>query len=191
MVALNPAKRHSTVPAARFENLVVTEAEEEVLVYDQQSHHIHHLNHSSAVIWRLCDGKRKVSEIRAVASNKLNGTVSEEMVKIAISSLDTAGLLSDPLHDDLRVDRSSRRTFLRRAAVSGAIAVPAIVSVTAPVAAASNCGVACTCNSDCSGGSCPLCNNDSGATMAGYCCKNYGVGSPGPFPCITTRDCAG
>ncbi len=51
------------VPAARITGLVITEAKDEVLVYDTERHHIHHLNRTSATIWRLLDGRRSMSEL--------------------------------------------------------------------------------------------------------------------------------
>ena len=168
------------VPAARYLNLVMTETATEVLVYDQESHHIHHLNRSSATIWRLCDGERTTADLAAAASRELGTNVSAEMVRVALGKLADASLLDGELPATMRPAISSRRTFMKKAAVAGGIAVPAIVSVTAPTAAGAStplaCGESCVdvqppgdnmCNSQCSqcslvGGVGPVCCNPGG-----------------------------
>ena len=59
----------SAVPAARFEHIVVNAVGGEVLVYDRASNQIHHLNESSATVWRLCDGERTVADIARAAGS--------------------------------------------------------------------------------------------------------------------------
>jgi hypothetical protein len=138
---------HGRVPAARYDNIVVTETADEVLAYETDRHHIHHLNATTAAVWRQCDGRRDVGEIARLAGESLGAPVDEATVRLAVTKLDEAGLLVEPLAADLRVSRMNRRTFMQRAGVAGAIAVPAIVSVTAPAAAqnaSTGCGVGCT-----------------------------------------------
>ncbi|HET8634386.1 MAG TPA: PqqD family protein, partial [Gemmatimonadales bacterium] len=48
----------SVVPAARVTDLIVSKTSNDLLVYDQRTHHIHHLNEAAAAIWRMCDGQR-------------------------------------------------------------------------------------------------------------------------------------
>ncbi len=180
------AARHTglsaaAVPAARIEGLVTTEAGEEVLVYDQERHHIHHLNRTSAVIWRLCDGSRSVTAIALAASGETNIGIDETIVRLAIGELADAGLLARPVADTMRGPAQSRRVFMKRAAVAGAIAVPAIVSMTAPAAAggASNsCGMRCTANSDCYGKCCSQCGPYTGPGYDGTICLNAKTNTP-------------
>ncbi len=115
------------VPAARTIDLVTTESKDEVLVYDQAVHHIHHLNATAAKVWRLCDGERTVSEIAAEAG------IAEDAVKLALRTLEDAQLLDAPLATTMR-GTQSRRAFMKKAAIAGQI--PAIVSITAPISAA-------------------------------------------------------
>lgn len=117
----------SIVPAARIKELVTNEVDGEVLVYDQATHHIHHLNETSAAVWRLCDGQRTLAEVARAAG------IRPETVQVALGKLADASLLRDELALDLRAPAQSRRAFMKKAAIAGAI--PAIVSVTAPLAA--------------------------------------------------------
>jgi len=114
-----------SVPGARRENLVTTEVKEEVLVYDEERHHIHHLNQTAAAVWRLCNGQRTVSDIAQVTG------IEEDAVRITLHKLDQANLLNGALATDMRGNQS-RRSFMKKVGIA---AVPAIVSVTAPSAA--------------------------------------------------------
>jgi hypothetical protein len=127
-----------TVPAARVENLVTTTSKDEVLVYDQDRHHIHHLNPTAAAVWSLCNGRRTVTEVAQAAG------VDEEAVRLALRKLEDANLLDGTLEAGVRGTTQSRRSFMKKAAVAGAIAVPAIVSISAPHAAAAQSVPTCT-----------------------------------------------
>ena len=127
-------QRSLPVPAARTAHLVTTQSKDEFLVYDQQRHHIHHLNPTAAAIWWFCDGTRTVSDLARAAA------VDEESVRIALRKLDDAHLLDGPLSTEIRGVTQSRRTFMRKAAVAGAVAVPVVVSMSAPPAAAAQSG---------------------------------------------------
>jgi hypothetical protein len=130
---------HRAVPAARTTDLVTTHSRDEVLVYDQAVHHIHHLNASAAKVWILCDGKRSIGAIA------METGLNPDAVKLALGTLEDAQLLDGPVPSELR-STQSRRTFMKKAAIAGA--VPIIVSVTAPIAAAAA-SRGCTCNGPC------------------------------------------
>jgi hypothetical protein len=123
------------------------------LVYDKQCHHIHHLNATAAAIWRLCDGERTVCDLA------LHASIDEEAVRLALRKCEDARLLDGPLSTEMR-GTQSRRAFLRKAAVVGAVALPTIVSISAPSAAAASShppgtiGDPCTSGSDCASGNC-------------------------------------
>ena len=90
-------------PRARVTDLVITEAAGEVLVYDQVTHHIHHLNRMSVVVWRLCDGRRTADDLVRLARMKLGGDVDRLAVRLALTKLDEARLLDGPLDRELRL----------------------------------------------------------------------------------------
>jgi hypothetical protein len=124
------------VPAARADGLIVTRSHEEVLVYDTGAHHIHHLNHLSAAVWRLCDGQRTVGDLARLAQIEVDGVVTVESVELTLTKLSTANLLDGEIGAGPRGTRQSRRAFLRRSAIAGAVAVPVVISISAPQAAA-------------------------------------------------------
>lgn len=160
----------AVVPAARIADLVITEAADEVLVYDKKRHQIHHLNHTSAVIWRLCDGSRTVQELTKAARVQLGGDVDSSIIELAMANLAEANLFTQPVAgSSIRNVSYSRRKMLRRAAVAGAIAVPAIVSMTAPTAAqTASCLFTQTCTNKNTGAFCCL-DCGGGILSAGVC----------------------
>lgn len=121
--------RSLIVPAARTADLVVSESGNDVLVYDQRSHQIHRLNPSAAAVWGACDGQRSMQDIAAIAG------VARDVVPHTLVTLRNADLLDGELPPGLAGQAGSRRAFVRKLGVAGAAAVPAIVSVTAPLAA--------------------------------------------------------
>ncbi len=152
------------VPARRAVGLAITETTDEVLIYDTERHHIHHLNATTSAVWRICDGAHAVDEIARLASLSLGQRLDETTVRLALTRLADANLLADPLPPDLRAARVSRRTFMRRAAVASAIAIPAIASTSAPAFAATpaRCGQYCNEQGDCTlDANCAYCGPDN------------------------------
>ena len=78
-------------PVARTEDLVITRNKDEVLVYDQQFHHIHHLDSTTSAVWNLCDGKRTATKIAATLG------LSSVALQYALRLLADCRLLLSPL----------------------------------------------------------------------------------------------
>jgi hypothetical protein len=137
------------LPMSRTEGLVVTDAANEVLVYDTEQHHIHHLNQVTALVWRALDGTKSVPELVRTLRIDLDHRVDELTVRVALTTLADADLLAGELAPDVRVTNRSRRKLLKQAGVAGAGA--AIVSITAPLAAHAQSGCI-TPSPQCNGG---------------------------------------
>lgn len=131
----NGTPKREIVPAARVDDLVITEAGDELLVYDTKRHHIHHLNQTAALIWGMCDGRRTLGDLARAAMANTGQAADAEMVRLALTKLDDAHLLDHPLAVDLRIKSHATRRFTRRTAIGGAVALPVIASMTAPAAA--------------------------------------------------------
>ena len=166
-------------PLARTDDLVVTEAGADTLVYDMRSHRAHSLDAFCARVWRLCDGVRDLPAIASaldedsfpgerppLAGSDLNG----DLVGYAVERLAVAGLLE---REPARGTSLSRRELLRRAAAAGVtLAVPAVLSVVAPStlqSQASGCrNQVCFSDAEC----CALnskCTTKAGDLIAGKC----------------------
>src|SRR5688572_19102036 len=83
-------------PTARSADLIVTESDDEIVIYDERAGHIHHLNAVSAAVWRNCDGRRTVPEIAKAASEAIGATIDDDAMAIALAKLDDAKLLAGP-----------------------------------------------------------------------------------------------
>ena len=162
MSLIDPAVR----PCVRTDGLVVTRLDQELLVYELQSHTLNTLNQAATIIWDLVDGTRSIEHLVQDSGQ------SRELVELALRQMADANLLDQEL--PAPSDRQSRRRALKRAAV---IAVPAIVSVTAPAAAhqgSQTCGQPCPGGKDreCRGyGRCDTCYNYGSWKHPNYLCK--------------------
>lgn len=158
-------------PLARFDDLVINQVGSDLLVFDQRSNHIHQLDAVNAATWRLCDGQQTAAELARLVRAELGEAVTVASVEMALDQLSEAELLVTPKEATGR--RESRRSLLRKAAVGGAMAVPVIVSISAPQAAAAQ---------SCPGGFGTVCPSDD------YCC--YGECTPGGTCCQFGEICA-
>jgi hypothetical protein len=133
-------------PEKRREGLVVTELQDEVLVYDLDRHRAHCLNPPAAAVFRRCDGRATVREIARRLHADEPVAASEAAVRLALERLDEAHLLEVSLGDTKSAPALSRRELIRRAAVLSGLLLPAITSVMAPTPAeaAATCVASCT-----------------------------------------------
>ena len=167
------------LPKACGEGIITREIEGELLVYDRTRDRAHCLNETAAAVWSLCDGRRSVCEIALTlqkakrtgpetegraAGKAMGPLVGERVVWLALNQLYRSHLLEEP-KDNANVKtfrpramsaNMSRREAVRRIGLGVAVAMPVVISMTAPTAAeaAVSCGATChPCNSpvDCCG----------------------------------------
>lgn len=163
---LNNPILEDSIPQIVKENLVVQEFNEETLVYDLKRNQAFCLNPTSAAVWRLCDGDKTINEINAGLSKQLNAPVSDELIWLALTQLESSNLIdfkksSTPLptnsHD---LAELPRRTLIKRAAMTAVIALPVIASLAIPPAAAAQSasglseGETCQADAQCRSGCC-------------------------------------
>jgi len=146
-------KSKQFTPQARREGLVVQQLADEVLVYDQERFKAHCLNHTAALVWKHCDGKKTTSEIAQALGHEAGSPVDEELVWLALSQLGKSRLLTEQLMMPDGQARISRRELIRRVGIAAAVALPVVTSIVAPQAAqAINCktsGQPCTTGPQC------------------------------------------
>lgn len=150
-------------PQARTAGLVVKAIGDEVMVYDKQRDTAHCLNPTAALVWHQCDGQRTVPEIAQLVETKLAKPVDEQLVWYALGQLNQYELLQERVTLPTELGQMSRREFMRKVKIAAVIALPLIISATAPTPAhAGSClpsGSACTsggacCSGLCNGGVC-------------------------------------
>jgi hypothetical protein len=151
------------IPSARSNGLVVQRLEGEVLVYDTERHTAHCLNHSAALIWEHCDGKRTASQLSEILQSAngnptITGKERDELVWIALDQLDKNNLLQGPVIRPEVKNGMTRRQLMKAAGIAALIAVPVVSTMVAPKAAeASTClasGTGCGISTQCCSGLC-------------------------------------
>lgn len=127
--------REQYLPRARKSKLVVRELAEEVLVYDEETHRAHCLNHTAALVWKRCDGKTPVSGIAESVGKHLSSEVSDELVWLALDQLAEFALLTSGAARPAPPNLISRRKMIRRLGLAAVISLPLITSIVSPTAA--------------------------------------------------------
>lgn len=151
-------RRATRTPKARREGLVIKKLDDELLVYDLETHKAHCLNPSAARVWSHCDGRKSVAEIALCLSEEAEELFTEEVVCLALSQLERFQLLEERVAWPVESKHLSRRELGRRLGLATVAALPFIASIAAPPAAsAATCagvGVPCLTNSRCCSGLC-------------------------------------
>lgn len=116
----------------RSNGLIVTEAGDDLIVYDEEGSQIHTLNSLATSIWRQIDKADSIDDL----AEKLG--LSPDTVSTAIASLQNANLLTGRSGNHLPSPGMTRRRLMRGIGASGAVTLPIIVSVSAPRASMAN-----------------------------------------------------
>ena len=164
------------LPAARRDEIIAREVDGELLIYDHLRDKAHCLNETAAAIWKRCDGQTTAREITEALAREHGGSVDQNIVWLGLDELRRKNLLIDSQTWPRASSGSSssqeplagksflsRREAIRRIGLGAAIALPVVITITAPTPAeAGSCksaGQPCgtggqCCSGVCSGGSC-------------------------------------
>jgi hypothetical protein len=151
------------MPLARTDDLVMTEFESEVFLYDLGRHRAFTLNPTAALIWRHCDGTTPVHQLAQLRLTAATPPLGAAVVWLTLRQLERLHLLAPSAGLPAAAPRYSRLQLLRAGVVSGAALLPVVSMVTAPHAAnaASSCAgqlcddsTPCCPGSSCVGGIC-------------------------------------
>ena len=145
------------LPLARKESLIIKEVADETLVYDSNNDKAHCLNPTAALVWKNCDGKRTVDQLRELMEQEAGAAVPEEMIWLALDQLESFNLLTEAPAKPVALAGLNRRTLVKRIGFA-AMALPVILSIAAPTRGqAGTCtpnGQACGANNQCCSGRC-------------------------------------
>jgi hypothetical protein len=146
-------------PLASSDGLVVKELSGEILVYDLERHRAHCLNSAAARVWKLCDGRTDVAEMKTSLTLHEDETVNGELIWLALAQLKKANLLvSDSQPSPTETRSVSRREMVRKLGAGAALALPLVTSLLAPTPAqAASClpsGSPCGSSAECCSGVC-------------------------------------
>jgi hypothetical protein len=127
---MNSTLRPRSIQGDRITTQVV---DTETLIYDECHHKAWCLNHISASVWRLCDGEHTVAAIAGQAARELDAPVPEDVVLLTLAELREKELL-EPDSAELLPQGVTRRQMIARVGLTAAALLPAIATLTAPVA---------------------------------------------------------
>jgi hypothetical protein len=128
-----PDPETNPLPRARAGELIVQEVGDETVVYDLTRDRAHCLNGTALAVWRLCDGSRTPEQMAEALTVDLNTPCDLRLVELALDQLGRAHLLESPRPK--RTERMSRRDLGRDVGKVLALALPAVMTITAPTLA--------------------------------------------------------
>ncbi len=156
---------------ARKDGLVIQELPDEVLVYDRERDRAHCLNETAAYVWQHCNGRNSTAQIARALGRKLDCSVDEKIVWLALDQLDRNHLLERRPVAPPALLGINRRAMVRALGLTAAIAIPVVTSIVAPTPSqAATCtpsGGACSTDAQCCSGC--LCTGNGNTTCAGTC----------------------
>lgn len=158
-------------PKSLQKDLVIQELEEEVLIYDLRTHKAFCLNHTAAFVWQHADGATPVKQIAYLLQKKLRTPVDESVVWFALEQLAKDGLLENKVSAPLMFAGMNRRDLIKTLGKSAAVALPLVLAITAPMAAAAQSGCRQT-GQSCGGANGVCCTGNT--CLSGSCCRNIG-----------------
>jgi len=123
-------------PLRRFEDLVIQEVEDEVLVYDTKTAKAFCLNTTAAKVWSQCDGKISVEEMAKRLPIDASGETKLVLAQSAIRQLAENRLLQESGKVIDSTESHSRREMLKRVGTLSAVALPIVSALLVPTAAA-------------------------------------------------------
>jgi hypothetical protein len=178
---------NSTKPKARNTEILVQELEKELLIYDLQINKAFSLNETCAMVWAECDGEKSIAEIASTLSQRTKGLVNDEVVWLALETLQKENLLANSAEISSKFNGLSRREVIRKVGFASMIALPVIASVVAPTALMAQSDLlpllaVCTTNANCDSGNC---RNHSSSPVGMFCCVPTAT-----FASINTTFCA-
>ena len=199
-----------TIPVGRKNDIVIQELDKELLIYDLAADKAFSLNEISALVWQHCDGYNTVNDIAEIVVSRLKTSFSKELVWLTLAELKKNNLIINEAEISIHFQGSTRRDVIRKIGFASLIALPTIVSITAPTAVLAQSGgcsatpysLGCTCNNSslCAGnccnhpiggtGVCSTAANPNGSTCvrgcqcSSGCCGGLGFGciNPGSKP---------
>ena len=122
-------------PQSRKENIVIQELEKELLIYDLAINKAFSLNETCAMVWAECDGEQGIPEIASILSRRTKGLVNEEVVWLALDTLQKENLLTDNDSRLATFNGMNRRQLIRKVGYASMVVITLITSLIAPTAA--------------------------------------------------------
>lgn len=158
----------SKFPKAREHNIVITESQNELLIYDLKTDRVYCLNETCRKVWELCDGETSIEEIGMSLNPQITDDNLRQIVSMALAQLDESQLLTERSSFQRGKGILSRRELMRVLGVSSAISLPLITTVIAPMAVEAQSQTCLPPNTPCPSAPGACCS--AGSTCCGVLC---------------------
>lgn len=124
------------LPISRTENIVIQEANNELLIYDLLTNQAYCLNETSALVFNGCNGKTTFEEL------KRQTKLTDNIIFLALDELKNHNLLIGQYHSPFV--GMNRREVVKKVGLATMVALPVVMSIVAPSAANAASGT-CAC----------------------------------------------
>jgi len=121
-------------PTAKFDNLVIQELSDEILIYNLENNKAFSLNETSKLVWQNCDGQKEVTQIASEVGKSLKQEIPADLVWLALDGLKNEGLVNFEGDEKSAFAGFNRREVIKRVGLATMVALPLIGSITAPSA---------------------------------------------------------
>ena len=123
------------LPRGRRDDVLTTNLEDDVVIYDPESKQAHSLNRLAVAVWKHADGSKTIEDLQRLASDDVGSPVDQAAVRLALRKLERAHLLMEKVGT---AKPMTRREMLQKAGQLSAAAMvtPIVASALVPVAAA-------------------------------------------------------
>jgi Coenzyme PQQ synthesis protein D (PqqD) len=128
----------TTLPKARQDGLLAEEVDDELVVYDRETHRAHRLNRTARSVWQACDGQTTVGELSTRLQDELElTTADEDLVWLTLRDLEQAKLLEESQTPPPAGNGVSRRQLVHRLGLVGGLAalLPVVQTMRVPTPA--------------------------------------------------------
>lgn len=169
------------LPESRRTELVIQEANDEIMIYDLKTDKTLCLNKTAANVWNACDGKTAFDELK----NRHN--YSDETIYLALDELKSRNLLAEQYSSPFA--GMNRRQLIRKVGLASMVMLPVVSSIIAPTASRAssrlnaNC-TGCTSRTQCASNNCL--NNVCSVGTTNSFAPNTPLGAPFSVP---SADC--
>lgn len=132
-------------PLAKSKDLLVQQADKELLLYDLNTNKAYCLNETSAAVWQLCDGTNSITDITDNLQKASKSEIPADLIALALFDLQREKLIDDMAETTALFGKLTRREVVRRIGLTTMVALPLISSVIVPTSIAAQSPVAGTC----------------------------------------------
>jgi hypothetical protein len=114
----------------RQDGRIIKRVDDELVIYDQDTHKVFHLNKAAAIVWEHCEDAASLDELSHTLASHSGLPASEDLTGLALQELRDAELIEGSFASAAGREVARREVMMRMAGM--ALALPLVVSLLAP-----------------------------------------------------------